>query len=48
MRITSGDELKQQNGWAALLIFPFYEHPAPTAILVRQHRIFDPWDRMSG
>ena len=34
MRITSGDELKHRNGLAVLLIFTFYQHPAPTAILV--------------
>ena len=34
MRITSGDELKQLNGLAGLVILPFYQHPAPTEILV--------------
>jgi len=34
MRITSGDELKHRNGLAALLIYSFYQHPAPTAVLV--------------
>ena len=34
IRIISGDELKQRNGLATSLIFPFYQHSAPSAILV--------------